>query len=161
MALGLLAISSVPDSRAELARFIQVVKIDDADTRFHLGELEAFENGVVPDNEGGATHTQPNNVEGLDEMSTSTNDIGGEGGEFLTTYGDGIDYPEVGTTTTLEHGGANKDPNNALENAGAVWSTANGLGDASAQYTLDLGEQYDVTTLRLFPRNDGCCSQRW
>ncbi len=33
--------------RAELARFIQVVKVDDADTRFHLGELEAFENGVV------------------------------------------------------------------------------------------------------------------
>ena len=48
IALGLLAISSVPQSRAELARFIQVVKVDDADTRFHLGELEAFENGVVP-----------------------------------------------------------------------------------------------------------------
>lgn len=161
IALGLLAISSVPQSRAELARFIQVVKVDDADTRFHLGELEAFENGVVPDDLGGATHGQPNNVEGLDEMSTSTNDIGGADGEFLTTYNDGAEFPEVGTTTSLEHGGANKDPNNALENAGAVWSTANGLGDASAQYTLDLGEQYDVTTLRMFPRNDGCCAQRW
>ena len=158
MALSLIALVGVPHTHAELARFIQVVKVDDADTRFHLGELEAFENGVVPDDLGGAEHTQDSQFE---SKMTSTNDIGGADGGFLTTYNDGAVFPEIGTTTNLEHGGANKDPNNMLELAGAVWSTANGLGDASAQYTLDLGEQYDVTTLRLFPRNDGCCSQRW
>ena len=158
MALGLLALSSALDTRAELARFIQVVKVDDADTRFHLGELEAFENGVAPDDLGGAEHTQEAQFE---SKATSTNDIGGADGEFLTTYNDGAEIPDIGTTTSLEHGGANKDPNNGLESGGAVWSTANGLGDASAQYTLDLGEQFDVTTLRLFPRNDGCCSARW
>ena len=120
--LSLLILSTAPDTSAELARYIQIVKNDDADTRFHLGEIEAFENGVVPDNAGDAEFTQEAQFE---SKKTSTNDIGD--GE-LTTFGDGVDFPEVGTTDGLEHGGANKDPNNVLELAGQVWSTANGLG---------------------------------
>jgi hypothetical protein len=145
--LSLLLLCSAPQTSATLTRFIQIVKNDDADTRFHLSEVEAFEDGVVP-NEDGAE---------FDGRITSTNDIGD--GE-LATYGDGELFPDIGTTETLEHGGANKDPNNELESGGAVWSTGNGLAE-SAQYTLDLGAEYDVTTLRLWPRADACCSNRW
>lgn len=97
---------------AELGRFIQVRKVGDTDTRFHLGELEAFANGVVPDDAGGAS---------FGGLSTSLNDIG-DG--TLVTFGDGNILPSVGTTAQLEHGGANKNPNNALETAGNVWSTS-------------------------------------
>ncbi|MDA0811066.1 MAG: hypothetical protein O3C21_01545 [Verrucomicrobia bacterium] len=145
--LGLLILCSAPQASATLTRFIQIVKNDDGDTRFHLAEVEAFEDGVTP-NEDGAE---------FDGKATSTNDIGD--GE-LTTYGDGELFPDIGTTASLEHGGANKDPNNALETGAGVWSTANGLAE-SAQYTLDLGAEYDITTLRLWPRADGCCSTRW
>ncbi|MCB1097362.1 MAG: hypothetical protein KDN22_17455, partial [Verrucomicrobiae bacterium] len=138
--------SALP-ANATLTRFIQIVKDDDVDTRFHLGEVEAFEVGVVP-NEDGAE---------FDGQITSTNDIGD--GE-LTTYGDGEFFPDIGTTDALEHGGGAKDPNNQLESGGAVWSTANGLAE-SAQYTLDLGAEYDVTTVRMWPRADTCCSNRW
>ena len=145
--LSLLVLSSPPPTSATLARFIQVVKEDDADTRFHLSELEAFEVGVVP-NEDGAE---------FDGKATSSNDIGD--GELIT-YGDGELFPDVGTTEALEHGGGAKDPNNELESGGSVWSTANGLGE-NAQYTLDLGAEYDVTTVRMWPRADTCCSTRW
>ncbi len=76
------------------AAYVHVVKKDLDDTRFHLGEVEAFANSGVPDDLGGSE---------WDGMSTSTNDIG-DG--TLTTFGDGNFYPELGTTDSLEHGGA-------------------------------------------------------
>ncbi|MEZ5325499.1 MAG: hypothetical protein R3F19_10590 [Verrucomicrobiales bacterium] len=121
----LLLHAGAPQSSATLTRFIQIVKADEEDTRFHLGEVEAFEDGVTPNGDGPE----------FDGRATSTNDIGD--GE-LTTYGDGEILPDIGTTDSLEHGGANKDPNNQLENAGSVWSTANGLGDGAQYWILGL-----------------------
>jgi hypothetical protein len=131
---------------ATTAAYVHVLKRDTSDTRFHLSELEAFANGVAPNNAGGAT---------FGGLATSTNDVTAAG-----TFGDGNVYPTLGTTTALEHGGANKNPNNVLETAGNVWSTANGIG-SNAQYTLDLGGSRDVTKVRLWPRADACCSNRW
>ncbi len=139
---------SAPEVFATTASYVHILKNDLVDTRFHLGEVEAFANNFVPNNLGGAT---------FGGMATSTNDIG-DGSR--TTFGDGNLYPVLGTTTALEHGGANKNPNNRLENAGAVWSTANGQASPS-QYTLDLGGSFDVTTVRLWPRADACCATRW
>jgi hypothetical protein len=99
-------------ANAELGRFIQVNKVGDTNTRFHLSELEVFANGVVPDDAGGAS---------FGGLSTSSNDIGNG---TLVTFGDGNNLPTVGTTSQLEHGGGNKNPNNALEIAGEVWSTS-------------------------------------
>ena len=142
IALGL------PHALAIDAAYVHVVKKESPDTRFHLGEIEAFADGIAPNNAGGST---------FGGMLTSTNDIG-DG--TLTTFGDGNAYPVLGTTTTLEHGGGNKDPDNQLQNAGQVWSTANSLG-SFAQSTLDLGGTHDVTTVRMWPRADGCCAHRW
>ncbi len=128
------------------AAYVHVMKRNTSDTRFHLGELEAFANGVTPNNAGGAT---------FGGLATSTNDVTAAG-----TFGDGNLYPTLGTTSALEHGGANRLPNNQLESAGSVWSTANGIG-SNAQYTLDLGGTRDVTRVRLWPRADTCCSTRW
>ena len=130
------------------AAYVHILKNETPDTRFHLGEVEAFAFGIVPDGLGGAT---------FNGQPTSTNDIGNG---TLTTFGNGNLFPEIGTTTSLEHGGPAKDPNNLLESAGAVWSTANNIG-SNAQYTLDLGGVHDVTTLRLWPRADTCCAHRW
>ncbi|MGI9239765.1 MAG: hypothetical protein ACR2RV_03130, partial [Verrucomicrobiales bacterium] len=137
-----------PGALAIDAAYVHILKNDTADTRFHLGEVEAYSGTTVPDDLGGGV---------FGGLATSTNDIG-DG--TLTTFGDGNLYPTLGTTTALEHGALNKDPNNLLETAGDVWSTANGQAEPS-QYTLDLGGVHDVTTLRLWPRADGCCAHRW
>ncbi len=140
LACALFACASVPDAAySTLARFVRITKNDLVDTRLHVGELEAFAVGVVPNNLGGAT---------FGGQATSTNDITSIGVHVATT------------TSTLEHGGANTNPNNALESGGSVWSTANGLG-VNARYTLDLGGTFDVTTVRAWPRADGCCATRW
>ena len=148
LGVGLLALSGAPQLHATLTRFIQVVKIDDGDTRMHIAEIEAFEVGVTPNEDGFGE---------WDGLATSTNDVGD--GD-LTVYGEGEIFPDIGTTADLEHGGGNTDPNNELETGGAVWSTANNLPE-NAQYTLDLGEEVDITTVRMWPRADGCCSWRW
>ncbi len=135
-------------ARAELVRFVQIVKNDPADTRFHLAELEVFALGVVPDNIGGGS---------FGGLSTSTNDIGNG---TLVAFGVGNTLPVVGTTSALEHGGANRNPNNLLESAGSVWSTA-ATQATNSQYTLDLGSITDVTTVRMWPRADTCCANRW
>ncbi|MFT4551236.1 MAG: hypothetical protein ACI9MB_005217, partial [Verrucomicrobiales bacterium] len=90
-------------------------------------------------------------------FSTSTND---HLDASMVAYGLGNAYPLVGTTTALEHGLANRDPNNVLENVGNVWSTGNAQ-PAFSQYTLDLGSMVDVTTVRLWSRADACCGTRW
>lgn len=132
--------------RATNAAYVHVLKRDTGDTRLHLAELEAFANGVTPNNLGGAT---------FGGLTTSTNDVTAAG-----TFGNGNTFPLIGTTTALEHGGGSTLPNNALESGGAVWSTTSGLG-SNAQYTLDLGGTRDVTRVRLWPRADSCCSNRW
>ena len=135
-----------PPGRATNAAYVNVLKRDANDTRLHLAELEAFANGVTPNTLGGAT---------FGGLTTSTNDVTAAG-----TFGNGNTYPLPGTTTALEHGGGSTLPNNALESGGGVWSTANGLG-SNAQYTLDLGGTRDITRMRLWPRADPCCSNRW
>jgi hypothetical protein len=136
-----------PKADAVLAAYVHIVKNDLTDTRFHLSEVEAFSGGVLPNGLGGST---------FGGMATSTNDIG----PGLTAFGVGNALPAIGTTGLLEHGGANQNPNNVLENVGNVWSTQNNLG-SNAQYTLDLGGTFDVTTVRMWPRADACCANRW
>lgn len=134
--------------RAELVRFVQIIKNETPGTRLHISEVEAFALGVMPNDLGGAT---------FGGLSTSTNDIG-DG--TLTTYGSGNLVPVVGTTNSIQHGAANENPNNLLELAGNVWST--NLDQATnSQYTLDLGGTFDVTTVRMWPRADTCCTERW
>ena len=141
-----MALAAAPMADAALARYVHVLRNQTPDTRFHLSEVEAFASSTVPDNLGGAT---------FGGQATSTNDIAG-----AVAVGLGNLYPVIGTTSALEHGGGNMNPNNALERAGAVWSTANNQATES-QYTLDLGSMTDVTTVRLWPRADGCCGHRW
>ena len=143
--LGLMAVTLVmaPQAEAVLARFINIQKAA-GDTRFHLGEFEAFEAGVVPDEAGAAGRGG----------ATSTNDIAG-----VTTY-NVTDGPEIGTTQSLEHGPVGGPLDNDQENGGGVWSARNGLVN-NAQYTIDLGAEYDVTTVVAFARNDTCCDDRW
>ena len=140
VAFALIACVSLPDAAfSALTRFVRITKNELPDTRLHVGELEAFANLVVPNNLGGAT---------FGGQATSTNDITSIGVHVATT------------TSSLEHGGGNTNPNNLLENGGAVWSTNNGLG-VNARYTLDLGGTFDVTTIRAWPRADSCCANRW
>ncbi|MGI9243849.1 MAG: PEP-CTERM sorting domain-containing protein [Verrucomicrobiales bacterium] len=148
LTIAAVAIAAAPKAEAVLAAYVHIVKNETPDTRFHLSEVEAFADGVVPNGLGGAT---------FDGQSTSTNDIG-DGS--LVAFGVGNNLPTIGTTNMLEHGLAAQNPNNVLENVGNVWSTANNLA-TNAQYTLDLGGTSDVTTIRLWPRADGCCAFRW
>ena len=143
--LGVMAVTLVmaPQAEAVLARFINIQKAA-GDTRFHLGEFEAFEAGVVPDEAGAAGRGG----------ATSTNDIAG-----VTTF-NVTDGPEIGTTQSLEHGPVGGPLDNDQENGGGVWSSRNGLVN-NAQYTIDLGAEYDVTTVVAFARNDTCCDDRW
>ncbi|HCQ39514.1 MAG TPA: hypothetical protein DIV39_10200, partial [Verrucomicrobiales bacterium] len=87
--LGVMAITlgMAPQAEGVLARFINIKK-GAGDTRFHLGELEAFEAGVVPDEAGAVGRGG----------ATSRNDIAG-----VTTF-NLTDGPEIGTTQGLEHG---------------------------------------------------------
>jgi hypothetical protein len=152
-----LIFSSAPESGAVPVRFIQIVKNDER-TDLHIAEVEAFEVGVTPNEinfaSGGTGLTAGGTFDGL---TTSTNDFG-DG--TLTTYGDGAIFPEIGTSTGILHGARNKDPNNFIESGEPVWTTFLNLLE-NAQYTLDLGEEVDITTIRLWPRGDMCCSIRW
>ena len=143
--LGVMAITlgMAPQAEGVLARFINIKK-GAGDTRFHLGELEAFEAGVVPDEAGAVGRGG----------ATSRNDIAG-----VTTF-NLTDGPEIGTTQGLEHGPVGGPIDNDQENAGGVWSARSGLVN-NAQYTIDLGGEYDVTTVVAFARNDTCCDDRW
>ncbi|MFT4550559.1 MAG: hypothetical protein ACI9UA_000611 [Pseudoalteromonas tetraodonis] len=144
-ALSLCFLLTPTSTQAELVRFVQIVKNETPGTQLHLSELEVFALGIVPDELGGAT---------FDLLSTSTNDIP------ASTFGSGNLFPAVGTTNTIQHGAANQEPNNLLESGGAVWSTILNQ-TTNAQYTLDLGGTFDVTTVRMFPRADACCAERW
>lgn len=138
--LGLLIAGALP-ARGELVRFVRVSETA-GNTRFHLGELEAFLNGVTPNDAGGGSYGG---------MTTSNNDIA-----------DGSAVAHVATTTSsLAHGGANRDPDNAMQNGAAVWTTNSGLSSPEPRYTLDLGGTFDVTTVRMWPRADTCCVDRW
>lgn len=139
------ALGGVLPADAALARFVRIFK-DTAggDTRFHLGELEVFASSVVPDQAGAAGRGG----------STSTNDLA------TTTFVGAGNGPGVGTTVSLEHGPIGGPIDGDQEGGGGVWSTANGLADA-AQYTVDLGGTFDVTTIASFARNDTCCDFRY
>ena len=145
LACGLLSASK---TYAVDAAYIHILKNELTETRFHLSEVEAFSEETVPDGLGGAT---------FGGLATSTNDIGNG---TLVAFGVGNLYPALGTTDSIQHGAANQNPDNLLQNAGNVWSTNTGQATES-QYTLDLGGTHDVTTVRLWPRADTCCADRW
>ncbi|MDP7399752.1 MAG: hypothetical protein QF541_23000, partial [Lentisphaeria bacterium] len=136
--------AGAPPAGAGLARFVRVSEDRTQggwmDSRFHLGELEAFADGDTPDDQGGGT---------FGGMTTSTNDVQPFGFHAGTT------------TTTVEHGSPANNYNNATEGGGAVWSCGNGQGAPEPRYTLDLGGTFDITTVRMWPRADTCCTDRW
>jgi len=126
-------------------RFIRVRKdAADGDQRMHLGEIEAFLDGVTP--------SSPNNL--------SSNNMLQDG----TAPGHHSEYP--GTTTNLEHGGTGGDQGSrvhdgAHQSGGAVWSTRNGSPEPTATFTLDMGGTFTLGEVRLWPRNDTCCNNRF
>jgi hypothetical protein len=121
-------------------RFLRLSERQGTDSRFHISELEAFGIGVAPNNAGPASVNGPN---------LSTNDLGAVGFHAATT------------TSSLEHGNPNSVFNGAHESGGAVWSTANNQMDPQPRYTLDLGANVGVETVRAFARNDTCCTSRF
>jgi hypothetical protein len=122
------------------ARFLRVSERAGTDSKFHIGEIEAFELGVTPDGAGPAPINGPN---------LSTNDILATG------------YHSATTTSSLEHGNPTTVYNGALESQGAVWSTALDLTSPDPRYTLDLGKLYSIQSVRVYPRDEGCCTDRF
>jgi len=127
---------------APVGRFVRLGKVPglDGDSRFHLSELEAFGDGVTPDNAGAGFFSGGN---------LSNNELADNGTHLPTT------------TAALEHGNHNSVHDDDFEGGAGVWSTANGLIAPDPRFTLDLGSDQAIGTVRGFPRNDGCCSNRW
>ena len=129
---------------------MRIFKDNPGSTRFHLGEFEVFTDEAVPNELGGGS---------FGGLTTSTNDAIGS---VFNDFGGGAQptIATVGTTGSIQHGAGNRDPDNAMQSGGSVWSTNDGLGVRS-QYTLDLGGTFDVTSVRAWPRADGCCTDRF
>ena len=144
-----LTLAAAPKADAALTAYIHILDGNGDGDRLHISEVEAFIGNVIPNQLGGGDA----NI----SLNSSTNDIGG-----LVAYGVGNVFPLLGTNggTDIQHGGANQNPNNVLEQAGAVWSTQPDI-PGEGQYTLDLGGLVDVTTVHIFPRADNCCVNRF
>lgn len=137
LALGLFMSSS---AFGITVRYVQLIERN-SDNSWNMVELEAFLDGVTPNDAGGSSG---------DGLTTSTNDIG-----------DGvIGVLASQTTATLQHGGGNTDPNNTLDSGSGAWTTNGDGGFGDPQYTLDLGGDFNVRLLRFWPRQ-GCCANRW
>jgi len=125
------------------ARFIRVTERPGADTSLNLSEIEVFNVGVTPDGLGPASY------------STSPNLSGNDYSAGLTHYG-------PGTTTGLQHGLATRVYDGVHQTAGNVWSTNTGLAQPpNPEFTLDLGGSRGVGEVRVYPRNENCCTNRF
>ncbi len=119
-------------------RFVRLSERPGTDARFHVSEIEAFGDGVVPNEAGAGSVNGPN---------LSTNDLGFSG------------YHAATTTSTLEHGAPGRVIDGDHESSSGVWST--NTSTSPPMFTADLGSTQAVGRVRAFPRNDTCCNHRF
>ena len=120
-------------------RFVRVSERHEAGltTRFHISEIEAFGVGVVPDETGQASYDGPN---------LSGNDMVPSG------------YHVATTTSSIQHGNPTSVYDGNHETSASVWSTNAGLSLPDPRYTLDLGVAGELGMVRVYPRNEACCT---
>ena len=111
-------------------RFIRVRNTGSGARQLHIGEIEAFSRGVVPSL----------GLDGINDLA-----LGSKG----TTFESSVGPPQHGANEAVFNG--------VLDVAGATWSTLNGVGN---EYVLDLGASFDLETIRVWQRGDGCCQNR-
>jgi hypothetical protein len=117
-------------------RFVEVVKHDTVNSRLHISEIEVFNFGNTPN--------------AADSDGTSTNDLIQNGPASIET---------PPTTTTLSHGLATSVLDGDLEAGAAVWTTGLNLG-YEPRFMVDLGATEQIGTVRVFGRQDTCCTDR-
>jgi len=123
-------------------RFVRVSELSVTDGRLHISEIEVFDAGITPDELG------PASANG--NPALSTND-----------YSMGLDYHAATTTSDLQHGAPPTTVFDGVHQAsGNVWST-NNVSSPDPRFTLDLGGAGGIGTVRVYPRNDTCCSERF
>ena len=123
------------------ARFVRVSEESVVDGNLHISEIEVFNAGVTPDQLGpGSANSNP---------ALSTND-----------YSTGLSHHVATTTSSIQHGLATRVYDGDHEGGGDVWST-NNVSSPDPRFTLDLGGARGVGTVRVYPRNDNCCSNRF
>ncbi len=140
-AIGSLTPTTATENAVGGARYIRVLERAGTDSRFHISEIEAFAPGVTPNNAGPASANSNPNL--------STNDISAAG------------YNAATTTATLEHGNPVTVYDGDHETGAGVWSTAIGLSAPNPRYTLDMGATVLIGTVRVYPRNEVCCEDRF
>ncbi|MDF7822785.1 lamin tail domain-containing protein [Pontiellaceae bacterium B12227] len=118
------------------ARFVEVMKHDLSNTMLHIGEIEVFSFGTVPDE--------------LDADGTSQNDLVQAGSASAQV---------PPTTQQRQHGAESSVYDGDLEIYGDVWTTRAGLSTES-RFMLDLGASYDLDLVRVWGRLDQCCFER-
>lgn len=121
-------------------RFVQVINNGNANRPLHIGELEVFADGVAPGPNG--------NVGGGNTPLNNPNDLA------TTSAGASI----VSASTQGGHGVPGAVIDGLEQTAGTTW-TKQQVGGGS-QITVDLGGTFDVGTVRVHQRNDGCCQER-
>ena len=131
-----ITVLNVPDYLPANGRFIEVVKNSTTNTRFHLSEIEAFPLGSIPNE----AHTD----------GTSSNDLVQAGSPATV-------IPP--TTTSIQHGAADRVYDGDIESNGDVWSTNPDLG-VEPRYMLDIGSTQPIGIVRIFGRGDSCCTDR-
>jgi hypothetical protein len=118
------------------ARFVEVMKHGLSDTTLHIGEIEVFACGVVPDE--------------LDTDGTSQNDLVQGGGAAAV-------LPQ--TTQQLKHGLEASVFDGDLESGADVWTTSSGLS-TEPRYMIDLGDTHPIDIVRVWGRFDSSCQER-
>ncbi|NQU20630.1 MAG: hypothetical protein HQ567_05055, partial [Candidatus Nealsonbacteria bacterium] len=119
------------------ARFIRVWK--NVSGLLHIGEIEAFVNGEVPDGAGSG---------GLSANDMALGTLGAS--HYIN-----VATPDVSTTTNLQHGDPVRVYNALIETGANTWSTNNVQG----MYVLDLGQAQPLSQIRVWQRGD-CCEVR-
>jgi hypothetical protein len=124
------------DFSATNARFVEVMKNNVTDTQLHIGEIEVFAFGVVPDE--------------LDSDGTSQNDL-------VQAGSPSVEKPP--TTDLRAHGAETSVFDGDLEDGSAVWTTKSGLS-TEPRFMLDLGATYPIDLVRVWGRYSSCCQER-
>jgi hypothetical protein len=135
--IGTMTLQGTAQNGVGGARFVRVLERPGTDGRFHVSEIEVFAAGVTPNED------VQNSVNG---PRLSSNDIAAAGIHVATT------------TSSIQHGNFAGPFDGNHESGGAVWSTNN---VANPRYTLDLGVGAGIETIRVYPRNDTCCQDRF
>jgi|GEM_PF-6237744 len=121
------------------ARFVRVSEDSVVDGNLHISEIEVFNVNLTPNEAGPASANGNPNL--------STND-----------YSTSLSHDAATTTSSTQHGSVTSVYDGSHQSGGSVWSTSD---VADSRFTLDLGGSRGVGTVRVYPRNDNCCSERF